>query len=252
MSDKHDPRAAPNPPSHSEPRAGDVISGRVSHDELDPETVAQLAAWFGAPAEAVEPPRESPEQAERRELWERRRRAMDAVEPGLLARLESRKEVGDEFIHLPEPLYLPIETPVHRFELSAWKVNDFEVREREIPEDISDALHERTPQAILRDLNRPVLKWSLFLQPQDAGVDVGGERARQRIDECVHTRYQVRMRERSRASRQAQEGIADLRARLAEPWEHVEIPEERRTQSSAMPTAEDLRWFGDVGYDPDL
>ena len=37
----------------SDHRVGDIVSGRVAREELDPETITQLAAWFGAPAQSI-------------------------------------------------------------------------------------------------------------------------------------------------------------------------------------------------------
>jgi hypothetical protein len=244
-------------PPPSEPRAGDLLAGRVPQErleeELDPETIAQLAAWFGAPAaDAPEKRRGEHEDPELRELRERRKRATDAVDPTLVARLDARTSAGDEFIRLPAPPVLNLERPLNKLDMSVWKMRLGDIREHERPEDISDLLQDRAPQALLRDLHRPVLSWPLFLQTMDLGVDVAGQAARTQVAEIVNTRYQVRMAERPIASRQATREMAELRARLAEPWSAIEIPEERRIRSSDARTADDLRWFGSVGYDPTL
>jgi hypothetical protein len=256
MSDTRDP----NQPPASEPRAGDVIAGRVSREtleeELDPQTIAQLAAWFGAPATGLagqpEPDRGSRQDPELRELWERRRRATDAVDPALVARLDARTHAGDDFIRVPEPPTLTLERPLSKLDMRVWKVHLTEIRDYERPEDIPDEMMERVPQALLRDLYRPVLSWPLFFQPLDTGVDVAGQAALAEVGAVVHARYQVRMAARSMASRLAAEHMAELRARLAEPWGDIEIPEERRVQASSVPSPEDMRWFGGVGYDPTI
>jgi hypothetical protein len=253
MSDARDS----NQPPHSEPRAGDVLAGRVPQErleeELDPETIAQLAAWFGAPAAEVPGQnRREREDPELRELRERRSRATDAVDPALVTRLDARTSAGDEFIRLPAPPVLNLERPLNKLDMNVWKVRLGEVREHERPEDIPDLLQDRAPQALLRDLHRPVLSWPLFLQPMDLGVDVAGQAALTQVTELVHTRYQVRMAERPIASRLAAREMTELRARLAEPWSKIEIPEERRIRASEAPTADDLRWFGSVGYDPTI
>lgn len=238
-----------------EPRAADVIAGRVQKDELDPVTMQQLAAWFGGPASSLEPPEpkvETPIERERRELWERRQRAMNAVDLALVEALETKRHAGDPLIRLPEPMTLPIESPLAQFDMSVWRLHLFDVREWEVPEDLSDAMADRAPQAMLRDLHRPVLQWPKFLQPMDLGMDVGGERTRGDVQKTVRTRYQVRMTEWPRSCEQAAGHMADLRARLRQPWGNIEIPESRRHGASTTRSAEDLRWFGDVGYDPDL
>ena len=62
----------------------------------------------------------------------------------------------------------------------------------------------------------------------------------------------MRMQDHTVASQSAFESMSELRARLDEPWEDIEIPEERRTQSSGQRTPEDMMWFGSVGYDPSI
>jgi hypothetical protein len=250
-----DTRDASQPPP-SEPRAGDLLAGRVSQEqleeELDPQTIAQLAAWFGSPATEVPEPRRQREDPEMRELRELRRRAAEAVDPALVARLDARTTAGDEFIRLPAPPVLTLERPLNKLDMSVWKVRLTETHEYERPDDLPDLLQDRVPQALLRDLHRPVLSWPLFLQPMDLGVDVAGQTARTQVAALVNTRYQVRMAERPIASHQAAREMAGLRARLAEPWGEIAIPEERRIRSSEARTSDDLRWFGSVGYDPTI
>lgn len=251
--DTHAPKEPPN--QASEPRAGDLVSGRASTDDLDPETIAQLAAWFGAPAAEVtpqQPTKEQPQDREMRELWERRRRAMDAVDPSLVAKLDAKRESGEGFIRLPEPPTLNLERPLDTLDMSVWKLHLSDIRDYERPEDIRDLLAENTPQSLLRDLHRPVLNWPKYLKPEDTGVDVGGQAALTEVHRIVTTRYQVRMGEHPLASHQIGEHMADLRARLDEPWEAVEIPEERRTSSSEALSAADMLWFSEVGYDPTI
>ena len=54
------------------------------------------------------------------------------------------------------------------------------------------------------------------------------------------------------ASQLVYRDMSDLLARLEEPWDEIEIPEEQRTKSSLTRTELDLYWFGAVGVDPTI
>lgn len=237
-----------------EPRAREVMRGEVKSDQLDPATVAQLAAWFGAPAAAFdeviatradEP--DDPELAARRRV---QRDAMAAADPALLARFDAMLGAGDRFIHLPEPLTLPIERPMSKVDVRHFRALEVATRDWERPDEVVDALEENVPQSVLRDLNRPVLSWTPVFIERDLGVDVGGMRATGVIREVMGLR--LRMSEALMASVLAYRDMTELRARLDEPWDEIEIPEERITLTSEARPLEDLMWFGSVGYDPDM
>ena len=280
----------------AEPRVRDIVSGNVTRDELDPETIAQLAAWFGAPAQSVVqaerahargqgdpgagPPSRGPglppapgvgpygpvgipddpdalthdhpddnyDDPEIRALWRRRRRAMRAVDPDFLAYFESLKTRGDDNIRLPDPPVLALETPLASFDIHAWRLNFLGIREWEIDEDLYDDLRERTPQALLRDLHRPVTTWPLALESTDLGVDVGGLRSQASIRGTMQARYSICMDEYRLASVQGREQLEVLRDILETPWEESYIPESER--KSTKITAEDFKWFSSIGYDP--
>lgn len=252
---EEEPRASQG--GTSDHRASDVIAGRVPEEELDPATIAQLAAWFGAPLPAQEAgPRPGfGEDPEIREVRERRQRAAALVDPEFLARFESKPAEAQALIRLPESLRLSIEErPLAKLDMDAWNLAlSPEIREHERPDDISDALQERTPQALLRDLHRPEMYWQITMKPRSLGVDTGGTRGRARVAAAIQTRYAFHRGEMPLATRLAAAGMADLRSRLAEPWENAYVPpEKRRSPGSYVPTPEDLRWFGLGGYDPDL
>lgn len=239
-------------PPPEEPDAG---ADEALDDDLDPATIAQLAAWFGPPQAQEWHPPEPAEDPRIRTLRERRQRAMAAVDPAFLARLEAKPAEAEALLRLPEPMTLSIErTPLAKLDLGAWKLSmGHDLREHERPEDIADALQERTPQAILRDLHRPEMYWQITLQPQTLDMDIAGERARTRVKEIISTRYTAHRDEMPISGRLAARAMAELHSRLDEPWEHAYVPpEQRRPRSSYLPTAEDLQWFGVVGYDPDL
>lgn len=237
-----------------EPRVGDLLAGRVSQEELDPETVAQLAAWFGAPLPAGAAPPELEGAADPRdEARERRARALDAVDPTFLAALESKWTQGERLLRVTAPL-TPARPAPSKFDLARWDVRlGDEVRETERPEDIVDALKEPTPQAILRDLHRPEQQWPLRMLPKDLGMDIAGLDSRARLESALRAPLAVRMDDEPVPARMISEDMSALRARLDEPWGDSYIPpEKRRGPDSYVPTAEDLKWFGMVGFDPDL
>lgn len=245
-------------PPVSEPRVSDLLAGRVSpaaREELDPETVAQLAAWFGAPVATPAAATARPEgsRSKREEAALRRQRALDAVDRGFLADLESKWTQGDALLRVTRPLGQPRRAP-SRFDLDVWNLQaSGELREAERPEDISDALKDPTPQAVLRDLHRPDQQWPLRLLPEDLGMDVAGTRTRSRIDTALRTKYVVRMDDEPIPARLILEDMGALRAHLDEPWESFYVPpEKRRAPASLVPTAEDFKWFGMTGFDPDL
>jgi hypothetical protein len=242
---------------------GDVLTGRVAaaaREELDPETVAQLAAWFGVPVDTPAaparrsdaPPSKLP--SKREEALLRRQQALDAVDPAFLAALERKWTQGDALLRVNRPVRAQVRSP-SRFDLDEWNLRaSDEVRETERPEDVVDALKEDpTPQAVLRDLHRPEQQWPLRLLPEDLGMDVAGMRTRSRIDTILRTSYMVRMDDEPVPARLILEDMGALRAHLDEPWESFYVPpEKRRGVASLVPTAEDFKWFGITGFDPDL
>lgn len=255
-----------------EPRARDIVRGEVSEQELDPVTVAQLAAWFGAPATSFDDAPGSHARADRVRgddaPWLHRedeelsldepddrtrlyRRIDEAADQEFLARLESKTHAGDAFIRLPEPLTLPIERKLSKLDLDIWRVHVIDTRDWERPDDVVEGLAESVPQAILRDLHRPVLEWRTLFLSHDLGVDIAGARSTSNIHELMATPQRVRMSNYAIASHDAAATMTDLRAHIDEPWDEIEIPEERRAGMSTR-TPEDFLWFGSVGYDPEL
>lgn len=246
---------AQRPPA-SEPRVSDLLSGRVTpeaSEELDPATVAQLAAWFGIPVATPVPTPSATPPSKREEAALRRQQALDAVDPAFLAAHEARWTQGDALLRINRPVGRRLRSP-SRFDLAAWRLQaSDEVREAERPEDIRDALKEPTPQAVLRDLHRPDQQFLLRLLPTDMGLDVAGMRTRSRIDTALRASYAVRMDDEPIPARLVAEDMAALRAHLGEPWESFYVPpENRRGPATLVPTAEDFKWFGMTGFDPDL
>lgn len=130
-------------------------------DELDPALIARLEAWFGSPTTVVEaappPPAPRPANPEENDRARRRRAALEAAVRGpLMGAIEARGNDRATMIEPLPPMTLTAERPPNRFDLSRWRLLTIEPGEATPPDDIWDALAERTPQALLRDLHRPV------------------------------------------------------------------------------------------------
>lgn len=149
------------PPPPDSPDGGP--DSEAGQSDLDPALVARLEAWFGAPTTAVEPSPPPPRPVGNatstadEERARRRRAALEAVSRGPLERhIEARARRSAAVIEPLPPMTLVPERPPNRFDLSRWRLLHVEAGEAEPPEDVWDALAERTPQALLRDLHRPV------------------------------------------------------------------------------------------------
>jgi hypothetical protein len=238
-----------------EPRVRDLLED----EDLDPATIAQLAAWFGGPAPAdTEPepdpdPESSIEDRQREQLLAARKRATDAVQPEMMRALEDRGHRYSQVVEPLRPLEIGPRERLGGFDLARWPLrNAGEPQERERPEEIAAALEERVPQAILRDLHRPIRSYgAVALLPVDLGLDVAGERARAEVRDLMTTRYKADPTVYPSASSQMYAAIDELRAVMGQPWAELSgVTHERR--GSLYPSAEDMRWFGSVGVDPDL
>lgn len=137
----------------------------------DPALLAELASWFERPSipvieekekAAVEAGPESLEEAEWRETRERRDQAAAAADPALLERLWARETAPPPYEPLP-PVELTFDETIApkwvRNELDRGVTGDPFAPERDfgVPRDIVALVSEdNAPQAILRDLFRPV------------------------------------------------------------------------------------------------
>lgn len=238
--------------------------GPDSSDAIDPALIERLEAWFAGPATGFPPPApDKPREAsptdgppKRRPVDERarqRERALAAVDPGLLEHLERQGDRSAEMLEPLPPPKLTLDANISRFDFSAWGLQGIgEPRDVERPDDIQLAVQERTPQAILRDLHRPV-RWygGVVLRPMDMGIDRYGAQSRAAIDDLVYQRrYRVDPHREPSGRRVFQEEVAGIREILGEPWENSK-PAEPRPVPSGFPDENDLRWFGSIGVDPD-
>jgi hypothetical protein len=143
--------------------------------DLDPAQLAELAAWFDLPSAQVYAEQqqrkveESAEEQEWRENRERRDRACAAVAPEFLQHI-LRHEA--EIVKPPPTVALTIDERkmvtqkgVH-LELDRMERGEEVQNERSfmIPHDIAAAVAQNAPQAILRDLYRPVTEYQRRLE----------------------------------------------------------------------------------------
>ncbi len=171
------PTAQPAPAAAAAPdelRGKDLLSR--SREEiaatLDPSTLAQLASWFDRPSAAVIAEESAPDDGETEADLARRARLTADADPKLLAILDRHNAMPDLLlppwpeikIHLDERII-----PRH-VQAALDRMHDedapAEARHYETPPDIDAALQkDNAPQAILRDLYRPVEEYERKLVP---------------------------------------------------------------------------------------
>lgn len=183
------------PPSLSNLRVKDMVnrSREELEAELDPATMAELASWFGRPNLSEAREREVPEELRARaandlDQFERlgaalgaleeedrsdvQARAMAAVQPRMLELFDRHHRAADTIRPARPELQPTIDETLVPASVRAMLPTDDdqpkigEPREIEIPRDIANLLeHDNAPQAVLRDLNRPVEEFERRLEP---------------------------------------------------------------------------------------
>ena len=139
-------------------KVADVVGKSQSQleEELDPETVAQLAAWFGLPSfeqpTAAQPynPYSAYDDPEARQ---RREEALASVAPAMIRYVERHLDAPTRIgLVRPEPKLRPPlpPSPVE----SEPPIALATTYEREIPSQLEEDLSNCVPQALLRDLHR--------------------------------------------------------------------------------------------------
>jgi hypothetical protein len=202
---------------------------------IDSATRAELARWFGLPSyEALaeqgvhpEPPAEDPEFAERRR---RQDAALAAVDPALLEAHRRRTEgLSGTIQPLPE-LVLHVDPSIVRIDTAMIEQRGTiaEPRDVERPADLEDALRERTPQALLRDLHRPELDFHKEFQRVDLmeeyRVDIAAG-----VAEVMTASTRLPAREPSPFAKEYAL-LQELRAERRQPWINIEMPLRRVTE----------------------
>ena len=161
--------------------------------ELDPATMAELASWFGRPNLSEAREREVPEELRARaandlDQFERlgaamgmleeedrsdvQARAMAAVQPRMLELFDRHHRAADTIRPARPELRPTVDETLVPASVRAMLPTDDdqpkigEPREIEIPRDIANLLEQdNAPQAVLRDLNRPVEEFERRLEP---------------------------------------------------------------------------------------
>lgn len=156
-----------------EPRAKDLLTTPREElaERMDPATLAQLASWFDQPnlavveEEAAIAEADESEERELEALRKRREAACAAADPAFVARVERRRDVT--LRQRPDFDLAPIidERILNRAvraQLDRQSDADSiaEAREYDQPGDVYEIVQKHNaPQAILRDLFRPVAEW---------------------------------------------------------------------------------------------
>lgn len=189
---------------------------------LDPATEADLARWFGLPSFAQlaeQPPPPAVVDEEMEAARTRRATAIAAVDPALVAALQLRNEDNPETlirfealidVHVDEHFGTLDEAMIERAGSLA------EPREIEVPDEIRDAMADRTPQALLRDLHRAELDFD----KQFEIVDVAAEQRMDIVAEvatAMATRWKLPPLEASPLGESAAI-LADVRSDRRRPW----------------------------------
>lgn len=206
---------------------------RKVKEVLDSATRADLERWFGLPsfevaaeraAEAA-PVEEDPELAQRRK---RQEDAMAAVDPALLEAIRLRSDPGQLLEPLP-PLTIHVDPSISQLDeaMVEQRYTIAEPRELELPHQLYDDLHERVPQALLRDLHRPERHYEKRLERVDLMEEY-------RIDIAASTSQVMAASMKPSFGRtpmaEALDLLRELRRERTRPWIEIEMPNRRVTQ----------------------
>ena len=200
---------------------------------IDAATRAELDRWFGLPSfQQVEEKAPPPEDPEIVLVRERRQKAIEAVDPAMLAAHTRRTTPPDDLLQFRAVIEPRIDPSVALFDHSMVdkQLTIAEPREVEIPEQLRDDLKDCTPQSILRDLHRPELDFDKTFEVVDpiaeSRVDIVAL-----VDELMTTRFSIRP-EHTSLFREGREILRELRADRLRSWAHVlpNLPNRRVTE----------------------
>jgi hypothetical protein len=241
------------PASVDEPRARDIASSKSTadlEDRLDPETIAQLAGWFGLPSfeQLEEQEAERVRAAAEADVWAERRQLHARIEgdadPRVLALLDRWRDAGHGLLAVPPPPELHVALDLVRVDQLADHMGSIaEPRENERPEWIEDVVAVQTAQAILRDLHRPETTFDIVYEygPREPTL----RETTDEIRKVFLASYRVRPEPPVRTL--IAEGLAELRKWKGVDW--AELPIERRPRPEPVSHAS-VR-FGVEAEDPE-
>jgi hypothetical protein len=196
-------------------------------DLLDEATRADLERWFGLPSFEQLAEQKPPERWVDPDIAEQRKHAAEAiaaVDPALLDALFHRVRPAEELLRYKQTIDIRVDPGIARFDQAMIDRQHqiAEPREVEIPPQLSDDLHEATPQALLRDLHRPEFEFENRRELVDALAE-----ARVDLPAIVAEAMTPRKVELLGSTfREGYELVAELRAERRRPW--AELPERRR------------------------
>lgn len=132
---------------------------------IDTATRADLERWFSLPsfqqlADLNKPPPEPLENPDIAAVRKRRAEATAAIDPALVEAHRKRTDPPEDLIRFKALIDVCVDPSIARFDAAMIDRQHTiaEPREVEIPPLLYDDLKEATPQALLRDLHRPV-RW---------------------------------------------------------------------------------------------
>jgi hypothetical protein len=141
----------------------------------------------------------------------------EIADPRLLAQLERRRTAK-----LVRELSLPLYTAQRQLKLhlepSDWGAGYLAVRDRELPDQLLSDLHDLSPQAILRDLYRPVRAEVPIILERHEGTSPHRS-AKEAIAEAKIARVRQEVPRIEPLSQLVKEEQERRRAMLDEPWQ---------------------------------
>jgi len=237
-----------------EPRVDQLIlsDDEATTPDIDPELVSRLETWFGplgAPADETPAAAQelydvwlSPENPHQE--W-RRARALEVVSRGpLAANLERRGASYGAMVEPLPPIELAMDPGIARLDLSVWPDPPARgPRELMRPEDLAEAVTERVPQAVLRDLHRPEPEVGPIVLERIEIAGETGTRPLETVRAIIDTRYRIDIKALVDTPGQIRGSMAEMRQRIDdEPWADA-----RPAQPARFPGYDPgdlMKWFG--------
>jgi hypothetical protein len=206
-------------------------------DLLDPATRAELERWFSLPSFQEVGERKRPPRAEDDPdviaVRDRRAKAIAAVDPKLVEEHRRRTDPPPDLVKFAVTIDVVVdpELPVMDPTMVDRLYTPVEPREVERPDDLSEAMQEVTPQAILRDLHRSEEMFGKQFEIVDA-IAEGRVDASAVVAEVMGTRHTLPPPGPS-ASEQGRVAHAAARTERGKPWVNLlslNLPNRRVTE----------------------